>query len=130
MTYSRMPRDDGDDDQVQGPRRAGRVVPMQPPEHEPTLIAITVGGVQFGTIYPQELRARAQIDLERVMRSATPTLDMLAWCERYAGVDRADLPELEDALAEMPLGAVVEFAVGIQQALGQAMQVPKARPPR
>lgn len=134
MTH-RMPRDDGDDDPAQSPapRPRGRVVPMQPPDEEPPEIPITVGGVQFGTVYPQELTARAQMDLERIYRSPTPSFDMLDWCVRYGGVDntrrdangKTDRDILEDTLADMPIGAVLDLVLGTQTALGQAMTVPK-----
>lgn len=119
-TYS-FPRDDGDELQE---RPRGRAVPRIV-EDEPTglLIDIRVNGVTFGTVDAERLKARAQIDLERV-RGA---LDLLRWCEQHAGVPREDLPRLEEELAEMPLRAVVELAQSISAALGEAVSVPKAR---
>lgn len=115
-----------------GPRRAGRVVPMPTPEPG-QLIDIRVNGVVFGTVDPMGLKARAQIDLERVQGA----LHLLRWCERYGGVDnsdhsrdedgKTDLDRLEDELAEMPIYAIVELAMSISAALGEAMQIPKPR---
>lgn len=122
----RFERDMGDD------RPRGRVVPLQP-EPAGLLIDIRVNGATFGTIDPLTLRARAQIDLERIFSSGTPVLDMLRWCERYGGVsaqpgpdgEPSELERLEDELAEMPLTAVIDLAMGISAALGEAMSLPK-----
>jgi hypothetical protein len=128
MSVPRFERDDGDE-----LRPRGRLVPVQPNDDPaPLLIDIRVGGVTFGTVDPMRLKARAQIDLERV-RGA---LDLLRWCVQYAGVDdtaasrdahgRTDRDRLEDELGEMPLSAIVELASGIAGALGEAAGIPKA----
>lgn len=109
----------------------GRVVPAQPADGQ-LLIDIRVNGVVFGTIEPTQLKARAQLDLERVRGG----LDLLRWCEKYGGVDNSDesrddetaltdLGRLEEALADMPLQAIVDLAQSISAALGEAMQIPK-----
>lgn len=134
MSYPSVPRFERDDgDEIPGTRPRGRVVPMQP-EEPGLLIDIRVNGVTFGTIDPTQLKAKAQIDLERTMTA----LGLLRWCEQYGGVDnsdltrdertgKTDLDRLEDELAEMPLYSIVELAQSISAALGEAMQIPKQR---
>lgn len=123
MSYPSVPRFERDDgDEIPGSRPRGRVVPMQA-EEPGLLIDIRVNGVTFGTVDPMQLRAAAQIDLERI-RGA---LDLLRWCETHAGVPAEDMPALEAELAEMPLYSIVELAQSISAALGEAMQLPKAR---
>lgn len=124
MSYPPAPRFERDDqEEIPGGRQRGRVVPMQPEPSGDLLIDIRVNGVTFGTVDPMQLRAKAQIDLERI-RGA---LDLLRWCETHAGVPAEDLPALEAELAEMPLYSIVELAQSISAALGEAMQIPKQR---
>lgn len=113
-----MPRDDGEDIPA-GPRRLGRVVS----EVQPVYVDIVVNGVVFGTIEPTKLKARAQIDLER----AKGALDLLKWCQVHGGIPEAELPALEDELGEMPLQAIMDLIVEISQALGAAVEIPKAK---
>lgn len=126
MATPRFPRDDGDEQ----PRQRGRVVPMQP-EADPVLVQIRVNGVTFGEVDPATLKAKALIELERAMGA----LPLLRWLSTYAGLD----DEEEDAegltardraereLGEMNLAAVFDLAAEIAAAIGEGIQIPKAR---
>lgn len=102
-----------------GPRRLGRVAPAPTPVE----IDIVVNGVVFGTVVPDTLKAKAQIDLER----AKGALDLLRWCQTHGGISSADLPALEVELGEMPLQAIMDLIVEISAALSQAVEIPKSR---
>lgn len=129
-----FPRDD--QEELPATRSRGRVVPIQPPqpqEEEPAL-DIIVNGVVFGTVYPRQLKAKAQIALERC-RTA---LSLLTWCQVYGGVDntdasrderngKTDLDRLEDDLGEMEIGALLDLILEIGTTLGEAMQLPKRK---
>ena len=117
MSIPSFPRD-GDDERHE-PR--GRAVPRLV-EPEPVTISIVVNGVSFGTVDPHALKVRAQMDLERVRG----VYDLLDWCRDHAGVGTEALRQLEDELAEMPLGAAVKLATEVSEALARAIQIPKA----
>ncbi len=129
MSYSAFPRDNGDDDAPRE-RERGRAVPRIV-EHEPSpmLIDIRVNGVVFGTVDPEQLKARAMMDLERCQG----TYDLLRWCKTHAGVsdkrgpndEPSELDRLAEELAEMPLRAIRELAQSIGGALKDAVDVPK-----
>lgn len=115
MTILPMERDNG----VETPR--GRaVLEYDAPQG---IIEIRVNGVCFGTLDPETLKARAQMDLEKVQGA----YDLLRWCETHAGVAGEQRAELERQLGEMPLRAIFELAQSIAQAMAQILRVPKLR---
>jgi hypothetical protein len=119
-----FPRDGGEPPRQEliEPRQRGRAVPEYT---EPTtnLVAIIVNGRQFGAVDVTTLKAKAQFQLER-MQQATQLLD---WLEEHAGVAKEDLPAIEAELGEMEIGAILDLTVEIGVAIGQAVQLSKAK---
>jgi hypothetical protein len=126
MSYPRaLPRDGGDPEDDQPVyRQRGRAVPEAEPDESP-IVSIVVGGLELGSVDVRALKARAQFDLEDVKGA----YDLLTWLQNYAGVAEADLPKIRDELGEMPIGAIIDLAQGISEAIGQALSVPKRKRP-
>lgn len=122
--YPQFPRDGGEViPQGQPERLRGRAGPAEaePPK---TLIDIRVNGKILGQIDVTTLKAKAQFELERMVKAT----DMLTWLSRYAGVSPEDLPDVEYELGEMPIGALLELGQSIGAAIGEAASLSKAKP--
>ncbi len=88
-------------------------------EHD---IVLRVGETQIGVINVRDIRARAQLDLEATLSSATPVNDLIAWLVRYASVDAETA---RTAIADMPLSAIMDLILDIQEALAQGLLLSK-----
>lgn len=118
MTIPRLPRD-GDEEleEAAEPRRErGRRVA----ERTRAEIEIIVDGEHLGTVYPNELTAEAQFQLEEM----TKAVQLIDWLANHAGANR---DKARQAIGGMPIARLFDVASAISETIAEAVEVPKAK---
>lgn len=86
-----------------------------------TSIEIVVNDVTIGLLYPDELKAKAQFDLERLKA----THELIWWLKQYANVPLASYGQLQTFMEELPLIDLANVGKAIGEAINQVLQIPK-----